>query len=949
MERLENKVLAVILVILLAGCVFAITVVIKMERNSLHAVTDVRAEETAIVISKSIERTMLNGDPEVTRALVHDLLTSKGVEDIGVFNSAGREAFTNMGITIEAEAMAQLMKKKDVILDDTDDAHIIYKPLINRPECQTCHGADKPMLGAIKISVPKDFEKKQLNKMLITSIIASFFAILALSLIMIFALRKVVIRPIGSIENAAMMLADGDLSFPVDIESNDEIKRLSDAMKESLRSISGILGRVSDVSARISRVASTVENESGKVLEGTQVEGEAIDNISSSVDELNVAISEISEGSDSLAATVEEIAASMEQMSASITQIGKNTLSLFSAMEDTSASIEEMSITIKEVSAGADKLALSSDDTNTAMSELDSSIKEVERNAKESSALSSKVLDDATNVGLSSVKKTIDGMELIRKTVERTAGIVRRLGDRSEEVGKILNVIDEITEQTTLLALNAAILASQAGEHGKGFSVVADEIKDLAERTSFSTQEISALIGSVQTEVGDAVKAMEDGVASVQEGFKIAEKSSDALSKIVASAERSSEMSAAIEKATEQQAKAVALVSESMDRVRAMISSIARSTSEQAKGASLIMEATEKVRDITAQVKNASEEQSSSSIQMAKAMDTVSDNTHQISVALREQREGAVHIKKAINNILQLPEENRERAFVLNRSLRDLKEDAELMMTEMRKFNLVDVRMEDVIKFGVVPLASPAEMFNRFSPLMTYLSKRTGKKFELKVAMDLNEAVSDIIEGVTQMCYMTPSTYIRANKEGGVRVLVKALRDGKPFHHSAIIANPDKGIKEIKDIKGRSFAFGDKNSTSSYIVPRSMLNEAGIGLNDLTHYNFLNRQDAVAKAVLNGEFDAGGVMESTALKFKEEGLKIVKFSEEIPEFNICAGRAVSDDDATEVQDAVLALDDSDAENSVILRAIDRNYTGFTLADDVDYMSIRDKMSKLDEL
>jgi phosphate/phosphite/phosphonate ABC transporter binding protein len=947
MERLETKILSVIALVLVLGCMFAISVVIYMEKSSLQAVTDLRTAETAAVVTKGIERTMIEAKADITRSLVNDLETSRGVEEVTVYNSEGREAFSQGRTVLAADVMAELMTKKDVLTRDSDGKHLVFKPLLNTARCQECHSAEKAVLGAVQISVSRDFEKTQLNKMLVTSILASLLAIIALTLLMLVALRKVVIKPVNEIEKASLMLADGDLSFPVDIKAQDEISRLSQALNGSFYSISGILRRVKEVSQRISKVSAVVELESQKVLEGTQVEAQSIENISSSVDQLNVSIAEISEGSDSLAATVEEIAASMEQMSASISQIGRNTLDLFSAMEDTSASIEEMSITIREVAEGSDNLASSSIDTTAAMEQLDASIKEVDKNAKESSSLSKKVLEDASNVGLTSVEKTMDGMKKIKEAVERTATIIRGLGDRSEEVGKILNVIDEITEQTTLLALNAAILASQAGEHGKGFSVVADEIKDLAERTSFSTQEIATLIGSVQNEVSGAGAAMDEGVASVEEGFRLANNSAEALKKIVDSAKKSSEMSFAIEKTTEQQAGAIASVTRSMERIRTMVNSIARSTSEQTKGASLIMEATEKVRDITAQVKNASEEQSSSSSQVAKAMEAVSDHTQQISIALREQREGAGQIKEAVGQIQLLPEENRDRAYTLNRSLKDLKEDADLMMTELKRFKLQDVGIKEGFTFGVVPIASPAEMFNKFGPLIDYLTKKTGKKFELKIAMNLAEAVKDITDGISQICYLTPSTYIKAHKGGGVRVIAKALRDGKPFHHSVIITRPDSGILSVEDLKGKSFAFGDKDSTSSHIVPRHMLKAAGIELMDLLNYDYLKRQDAVAEAVLNGEFDAGGVMESTALKYKEEGLTLVKYSEEIPEFNICVNRLIPEEEIKTILDAILALDDSDIEGSTILKSIDGNYSGFSRADDSDYNGIRDMMNRLD--
>jgi len=153
-----------------------------------------------------------------------------------------------------------------------------------------------------------------------------------------------------------------------------------------------------------------------------------------------------------------------------------------------------LSATIKEVANNSAELAGAAQETQSAIMQIASSVKEVEQRAKESSVLSDKVKTDATTFGMSSIGKAIDGMQDIKVSVEKTAGYIKKLGGRSEEIGKILNIIDEVTDQTTLLALNAAILAAQAGEHGKGFSVVADEIKNLAERTSESTQEIGELI-----------------------------------------------------------------------------------------------------------------------------------------------------------------------------------------------------------------------------------------------------------------------------------------------------------------------------------------------------------------------------------------------------------------------------------------------------------------------
>jgi methyl-accepting chemotaxis protein len=118
------------------------------------------------------------------------------------------------------------------------------------------------------------------------------------------------------------------------------------------------------------------------------------------------------------------------------------------------------------------------------------------------------------------IARTIEGMERIREAVEDASKGYRGPGQSSKEIGQIVKVIDEVTKQTSLLALNAAILAAQAGEHGKGFSVVANEIKELAERTSASTEEITRLIKSVQQRSNEAVESMRQGRESVLDGRK---------------------------------------------------------------------------------------------------------------------------------------------------------------------------------------------------------------------------------------------------------------------------------------------------------------------------------------------------------------------------------------------------------------------------------------------
>ena len=946
-EKLEVKILALVAVLLLIGIVSAGFMVFYIEQSSLYSLTETSTGVTANIIVKDIERIMLEGRADTAKSYLESLRGASGLDELLLVHYDGRQAFTEKtSAAADADVMKKISRTKAPLVQRVDKKLILYRPLENAERCKGCHAADPEVLGAVKLSFSIEKEYNSSIRLIYIVILITALACFLFSIVLWAMIRRMVITPVKKLEDAAVRLSEGDLSFNTDIKSADEIGRFSRAVHSSLISISDILQRVKDGSSRITRVAENVSRESKEVIEGTMLETEAINNISASIEEMNASVSDIAEGTDGLVASAEETAASMEEMVTSITQITNSTKDMSVAVETTSASIEQLSATIKEVANNSGELASAAEETQSAILEITSSIKEVEQRAKESAVLSDKVRKDAVSLGMVSVEKAIQGMQDIKSSVEKTAECITKLGGRSEEIGNILNVIDEITDQTTMLALNAAILAAQAGEHGKGFSVVADEIKDLADRTSVSTQEIGELIQSVQQEVKDAVEAMDDGLKSVQTGFKVTNEAVDALRKIVESSKRSSEMAAAIENSTMEQSKAAKLVSEAMEKVLSMVGQIAKATTEQNRGIQLIMKATEKINDVSHHVKTATNEQSLNSRQISKAVELVSDKSQQISNAIREQKLGSNLIWDAIEKIKGLPRQNKERAFKLDQMVKELLKDAELTVLEMGKFKYTADLSMGMLKMGIVPLESPAVMFRKFSPLVEYLGRRLKRKIDLRVAVDFQGAIDDIGQGVTQFCFMTPSTYVDAHKKYGVSILVKALSNGKPFQHSVIITRDETNINDMKDLKNRSFAFGDFHSTSSHIVPRAMLLAEGIDIKDLSYYNYLGHHDDIATAVLNGDFDAGAVMESTANKYREKGLKFIKFSDDIPEFNIAVSDKLDAELVSELKALLIAITDGTAEGVSILKSINEKYTGFMASDDNDYNGVRVMMSRI---
>ncbi len=946
-EKLELKIVAIVFLMLVVGVLIAVTFSIRLERDDMYSVARERLVSMARLVSTSIERTMVEADADFTRNLIDEIKSVSGFE-LMVYNNKMREAFVFKPDAVPLKDPDVLAVIKSGVESVSMNGRLLnaFIPLNNNAECQECHFGEGNVIGAVKVSISLEHEYEKIVRFGIVMFIASFLGVILIGTTLWLALRKSVVVPLKELESAAQKMSEGDLTFQTDISSTDEIKRLDTSIKESLSSISGILRRVRDVAVRISDTSEFVSQETNKVVDGTMIEAEAIAEISSSIEELNAAIGEVAESTTNLTRSVQDTAASMEEMSNTIASIKDITHEVSAGVDTTSSSINELSANIKEVADNASDLGRVSDETLAAVEEITSSVKEVESSAKESSTLSQKVTEDASSLGAVAISEVRDGMDRIKTSVSTAADAIRKLGGRSEEIGNILNVIDDITDQTTLLALNASILAAQAGEHGKGFSVVANEIKDLAERTALSTHEIDSLIRSVREEVSDAVNGMGEGMKAVKDGIVLSEKASTALDKILISSRKSSEMSSSIERTTAEQAKTAKYVIEAIERVRLMVSEIVGATQEQSNGVSLIIEATEGIREASHRADSATEQQAEGSRQITRAVENISEMSQQILRAINEQKSGSKQIWTSVERIKDIPGRNRDRAFKANKSIKELSRDSDLAKMEMERFILYEGDDSDIIKLGVVPFDAPAELFTKFTPLSQQLSKETGKRFDLRIAPDYITAVKDLKEGVTQLCFMTSLTYIVARSQFKIEPVVKVLRNGRPFHRSVIFTREHSTVKALDDVKNRTMGFVDKYSASGYLVPLAMLKDAGVDLADLSFHQFIGYHDDVVKAVLAGDFDVGAVMESVFQKHGNEGVRVIEVSDDIPEFTICSGSSLPEDDLVSIREALLKFNEENPVTQSILGRIEPQYTGFVAASDEDYEVIRKYQEKV---
>jgi phosphonate transport system substrate-binding protein len=302
----------------------------------------------------------------------------------------------------------------------------------------------------------------------------------------------------------------------------------------------------------------------------------------------------------------------------------------------------------------------------------------------------------------------------------------------------------------------------------------------------------------------------------------------------------------------------------------------------------------------------------------------------------------------SVEKIKEIPKSTMNIIFEINRSLRGLLKNTEIVNSELARFKLTEERVvADVIGFGIEPVGiSPVEALKKFAPLADYLTKKMGKRVALRAVSDYEGAIRDIGQGRTQACFMTPTTYLEAQKKHGVEILVKAVAEGKSSYRSVIIAKADSNISSIQDLKGKTFAFGDPHSLSSYIAPRVILMDAGIDLKDLLYYDYLGPHEEVLNSVIQGKFHSGGVTESVAYKYKDKGINFIKFSDDLPGFCICVDKSMPEKDKNVMKNALTALTDATSEGSTILKSIYKRYTAFDEASEADYDTVKIMMAKL---
>jgi methyl-accepting chemotaxis protein len=515
------------------------------------------------------------------------------------------------------------LTKSSAVLDQT-------RAEINRNFAETTTSADKASTWSA-----------------ILSTVGTLLAILLGILVAYYTARSIVL-PLTHLITVAREIGDsGDLNQNIDIHRNDEIG----ALATTFNNLVAYLKEMASVSMAVAEGDLSVE-----VVPRSKR------------DTLGNAFRRMSHGLQEIVRTTRDsagqVSAGSNQVAGAADESAKVSVQASSAIEEVTSTMHEMSINVQNVVKNTQVQASSVAETSASIDQMVTSIQRVADTAKILLDIANRSREEVV-VGIQTMEKTTDGLNRTNKAIQSSAEIINVLGHRADDIGRIIEVIDDLAEQTNLLALNAAIEAARAGEHGLGFAVVADEVRKLAEKSTQSTKEIAELIQSIQREARQAVENMDRSTRIVEEGLSLGNDLGTALHKISSVVTEVYKFSQEIGAATNEQSVGSAQIAKATNRLTEITQEINSAVEEQASGAQAVVRAMEKMRELVQQSASSSTELSAAAEQMLKLSRNLLDSMDRF--------------------VLDRAAQPKKREFAANRRQPDRQDEPELEYSEMAR------------------------------------------------------------------------------------------------------------------------------------------------------------------------------------------------------------------------------------------------------------------------
>ncbi len=546
-------------------------------------------------------------------------------------------------------------------------------------------GPDGQAAAAVRLGFARDRLDATLRKEVLELV-----AMLAFSLVVTFAtlstlVDRTVVRPLRTMGQVAGAIASGHLGGRVGLVRNDEIGELGRRFNQMAEQLEAVLEPVQQASSAVAIASGEIAKSQQQVREGAGSQQSSIDRTAEGLAELDAAASTIQGRVEALSDSAQSASSTSLELAATADESAGHVDDLARSVDQTTSGITEIATSLKQVAGTVEQLARATETAATSVAQMDASIAQIEKIANETATLSSGAADDAEG-GREAVAATIEGIERIRSASETASTVLRDFETTAAQIGRILQIIDEVADQTNLLALNAAIIAAQAGERGRGFGVVAEEIKALAERTGVSTREIAGLIEKVQQGARSAMQAMAEGQGAVVEGIERSRRAGQALAQILEGTKRAQEMGTRIARATQEHAAGSRQVTASVAEISEMTKQLRVAADEQSRAGSDVARAAAVMTEASQLVRRSAHQQRDASKAIGATMDEIAASVTQIAQATQQQTRETREIVAAMEAIREIAESTTATAIGMDAVVDTLKREASRLETSLARF-----------------------------------------------------------------------------------------------------------------------------------------------------------------------------------------------------------------------------------------------------------------------
>jgi len=517
-----------------------------------------------------------------------------------------------------------------------------------------------------------------------------FFAINALIYLAVFlvlATRKLATR-VKRLAAVMDQAAEGNLTVRGEDLSVDEVGMLNSNFNEMLERLGGVVTSIRSAVDELRMIGGNVGTVAAQGLALAEGQKDTADRTKAAARQIRHSVEEVTASVEGLSGAAGTNAASIQQMVSSTVEINQLVEELLRSVELVSDSIVRMADGQNEINGNVHHLMENATRTTVLVADMERSVRQIEESAQATARISFDVLRDA-ELGNTSVESTISGIHQIRSASHTVQQAIGNLSVYAASIGTILQVIDEVTEQTKLLALNASIIAAQAGEHGKGFGVVAHEIKELARRTTASTREIAEIVNGVKEETEKAVMAITLSEQAVVEGEQLSHRSGEALHKIVKGVKIATEQVNEIASATEQHAQQGEKMRLAMEEMGAMVEQIVRSSSHQTRDAEVINQASASMRQLATNVHINARSHNDAGSAIADSTETIVRMIEEIRRACMVQLEGSEQIVHTAEEMEKAATGNLKTTRVMEEAVSGLSRQIKGLEQEMTGFKTV--------------------------------------------------------------------------------------------------------------------------------------------------------------------------------------------------------------------------------------------------------------------